>query len=115
MNERERRRRNGLVVVEPERPAKRAGEVRLPGAEFAVGGPLDLQKDDVLLFMTDGLFECMNQSDETFGIERVKDTLERSASGSAQAILDGLLAAADAWANGVTQRDDITVVVVKVL
>jgi phosphoserine phosphatase RsbU/P len=86
----------------------------LPGAEFALGGPLDLQKDDVLLFMTDGLFECMNQSDETFGIERVKDALEPLAANSAQEILNGLLAATDAWANGVTQRDDITLVVVKV-
>lgn len=86
----------------------------LPGAEFAVGGPLDLQKDDVILFMTDGLFECMNASDETLGIERVKQTLEQQAAQSAAGILDALLAQADEWTAGNPPRDDITVVVVKI-
>jgi len=86
----------------------------LPGAEFAVGGPLDLQKDDVLLFMTDGLFECMNANDETLGIERVKQTLEEQAAQNAAGILDALLGQADAWTAGNPPRDDITVVVVKI-
>jgi len=86
----------------------------LPGAEFAVGGPLNLEKDDVLLFMTDGLFECMNSNDETLGIERVKETLERQAGLSAAGILDALLAQADGWTAGNPPRDDITVVVVKI-
>jgi phosphoserine phosphatase RsbU/P len=86
----------------------------LPGAEFSIGGPLPLQKDDVLLFMTDGLFECMNAADETFGKDRVAEVLRANATGTAEGILAALLAAADNWTERRPPRDDITAVVVKV-
>jgi serine phosphatase RsbU (regulator of sigma subunit) len=85
----------------------------LPGAEFANGGPLPLQKGDVLLFMTDGLFECMNDSGETMGKERVADVLRAHAASDAESILAALLAAADAWTADQPPRDDITLVVAK--
>lgn len=86
----------------------------LPGAEFEARGPLPLQAGDVLLFMTDGLFECMNASEETFGKERLKEIVRANASQSAETILAALLAATSNWTGGLPPRDDITVVVVKV-
>jgi phosphoserine phosphatase RsbU/P len=86
----------------------------LPGMEFGVGGPLPLQSGDVILFMTDGLFECMNANNETLGIERVKAVLRAQEASSSQEILKALLRATEEWAAGEPRRDDITAVVVKV-
>jgi serine phosphatase RsbU (regulator of sigma subunit) len=87
----------------------------VPGMDFAVSDELPLQPGDVLLFMTDGLFECMNDAEETFGKERLKDIVRAHAAESASAILTALLAATSAWTGGQPPRDDITVVVVKVI
>jgi len=84
------------------------------GMDFEARGPLPLASGDVLLFMTDGLFECMNENDETFGKERLKDVVRAHAQDSAQQLLAALLEATAAWTGGRPQRDDITAVVVKV-
>jgi len=81
---------------------------------FHAAGPFKLQSGDVLLLMTDGLFECMNAAEETFGKERIKEILKLNRERNAQEILAALLAAADIWTGGQPPRDDITAVVVKV-
>ncbi|MCY3022039.1 MAG: SpoIIE family protein phosphatase [Planctomycetota bacterium] len=84
------------------------------GMEFGVSGPVPLLCGDVLLFMTDGLFECMNERDETFGKERLKEIIRARSNDSAADILGALLEATRAWTAGKPPRDDITVVVVRV-
>lgn len=86
----------------------------LPGTQFEARGPLPLQNGDVLLFMTDGLFECMNPNDEAFGKERLKDLIRARAKETAGEVLAALLGATSAWTAGRPPRDDITLVVVKV-
>lgn len=86
----------------------------LPEADFEVIGPLPAQPGDVMVFMTDGLFECMDAGEETFGKVRVQETVRATARKSAGEILDALLAAADRWTGGRPPRDDITLVVVKI-
>ncbi|MGD0090559.1 MAG: GAF domain-containing SpoIIE family protein phosphatase [Planctomycetota bacterium] len=86
----------------------------LPGMQFEARGPLPLQSGDVLVFMTDGLFECMNANEETFGKERLKEVIRARAQDSAAAILAALLQATADWTAGRPQRDDITVVVARV-
>ncbi|HYF51714.1 MAG TPA: SpoIIE family protein phosphatase [Planctomycetota bacterium] len=86
----------------------------LQGAPFELAGPLELSAGDVLVFMTDGLFECMNAEDETFGKQRLQDCIRSNAAKSADEILKALLAATAEWTGARPRRDDITVVVVKV-
>jgi sigma-B regulation protein RsbU (phosphoserine phosphatase) len=85
------------------------------GMEFGLGGPLKLETADVLVFMTDGLFECMNTAEETFGKERLCEVIRKNHAANAQAILTALLDATSAWTEGRPPRDDITVVVAKVV
>ena len=86
----------------------------LDGMEFGLGGPLPLETGDVLVFMTDGLFECMNETEETFGKDRLCAVIRVAREQTAQQILDALLSATNDWTAGRPPRDDITVVVVKV-
>ena len=84
------------------------------GMEFGRAGPWVLREGEVLAFMTDGLFECMNEADETFGKERLKEVIRKNATASAEDLLQALFAAAVAWVGGRPPRDDMTLVVVKV-
>jgi sigma-B regulation protein RsbU (phosphoserine phosphatase) len=82
--------------------------------EFGVGGPLQLAKGDVLVFMTDGLFECMNASDETFGKDRLRAIIKENCAKTADEMVAALLHATSEWTGQQPPRDDITLVVVKV-
>ena len=84
------------------------------GMEFGLGGPLPLEPGDVLLFMTDGLFECMNPNEQTMGKDRVRDVVRAHSKESATAIAEALLKSVDEWTEGRPPRDDVTIVVVKV-
>jgi phosphoserine phosphatase RsbU/P len=84
------------------------------GMEFGVAGPMPLIAGDILVFMTDGLFECMNASDETFGKDRLKDVIRANKDNTSAEILAALLKASEDWTGNLPPRDDITVVVVKV-
>lgn len=84
------------------------------GSEFGVSPPLPLAVGDVLLFMTDGLFECMNPADESLGKDRLKEVLREKAAEPASTILSALLKTANEWTQGAVPRDDITLVVVKI-
>ena len=86
----------------------------LPGTQFEARGPLPLRSGDVLVLMTDGLFECMNANDETFGKERLRNLIRARAKDAAGDILAALLDAASDWTAGRPPQDDITLVVVKV-
>ena len=74
---------------------------------------LTLETGDVVVIATDGIDESHSAEDEEFGTERVGQTLERLAGGSAREIADGLLAASRDWAGRTEPWDDSTVVVLK--
>lgn len=70
---------------------------------------------DVLLLFSDGLSEAVNKQDTQFGIERVKQSLQRSVSGQlrAQGILDGLRNDLDQFTHLERLSDDLTVIVIQ--
>ena len=74
---------------------------------------ITLETGDVVVIATDGIDESHSAEDEEFGAERVRQTLERLAGGSAREIADGLLAASRDWAGRAEPWDDSTVVVLK--
>lgn len=87
----------------------------IPDMEFPLAGPFDLEAGDIFVFFTDGLFEAMNAKEETFGMDRMKALVEAHAADGAQALTDRLLAAMNDFTGGLPQRDDVTLVVVKVV
>ena len=65
---------------------------------------IELEEGDRILFYTDGLNEGINEENEEFGYDRIKDVLESAGSD----LLAALYESACAFAGGAEQFDDIT-------
>ena len=76
---------------------------------------LTLLPGDVMLAYTDGVSEAMNSADEEWGEERMIATAEGCAGVAAAEMIRRLIAAADAFAAGARQHDDMTLSALRVL
>jgi phosphoserine phosphatase RsbU/P len=76
---------------------------------------LALVPGDVMLAYTDGVSEAMNPADEEWGEERMIEAAHRYAGVEAKEMISRLIAAADAFAAGAKQHDDMTLSVLRVL
>ena len=74
--------------------------------EFAPG--------DRLVFLTDGLVECVNAAGEPFGFERLEAVLRDRAASEAEALRDAILSEVERWTGGTPTDDDRTLVIVTV-
>src|SRR5258706_13180286 len=86
----------------------------LPAAAFTESFVV-LEPGDLLVGFTDGISECMNSADEEWGEERLAQMIQQCDGQAASAMIDSLMSAADAFAAGAKQHDDMTLVVVRVL
>ncbi|MGH1365661.1 MAG: SpoIIE family protein phosphatase [Calditrichia bacterium] len=73
-----------------------------------------LNKDDVLLLLSDGLSERFNEQDEQFGDEKIASILTKHASKTAADILNVLLEAGSSWGGMRALDDDCTIFVLKI-
>ena len=74
---------------------------------------LALAPGDVLLLLSDGIYEYENASGEQFGVARVERVLRDDALASTATLSARLLAAVQAFAGGAPQEDDMTIVIVR--
>jgi sigma-B regulation protein RsbU (phosphoserine phosphatase) len=74
---------------------------------------VDLSPGDLLLVYSDGISEAMNVNDEEWGEAQLAAAAKAAGRCSPQELIDALFVAADAFAAGATQHDDMTVVVVR--
>jgi serine phosphatase RsbU (regulator of sigma subunit) len=74
---------------------------------------LPFQKGDLFVFYTDGFPEAMNKTREEFGEERLCQTIQKYAHGSAAEVMDGVFAETRRFVGRAKQHDDMTIVVVK--
>ena len=72
-----------------------------------------LERGDLIVLYTDGLSEAMNHEDEEFGEERLLATIRSNAAATPTDLIAHLIAAADGFAAGAPQHDDMTVLVVR--
>ncbi len=72
-----------------------------------------LQRGDQLIFYTDGITEAHNRDDELFGLERLDLSL-KNCKQEAQSLLDEVLQAVEAFADGRPSDDDRTLIVARV-
>ena len=75
--------------------------------------PMTLAPRDLYVVLSDGFHEARGPGDALFGLERVEAVLREHAEESPEAIVAALHAAVDAFADGVPQDDDRTIVIVK--
>ncbi len=79
-------------------------------------GSIALQAGDRVVFYTDGISEAMNALHEQFGEDRLCDVLRRApADATARDIAEFVLGELRAWLAGEEPRDDITLLVLRVL
>ncbi len=105
--------RAGGVVEEWEKTGMVLGVVS--DQDFPSRGPIELCGGDLLLMHTDGVDETMNAEREVFGSERLRATLSDHHGQSADAVLLAVDDALAAYAGGVHNDDDLTMVAIRVL
>lgn len=72
-----------------------------------------LEPDDTLLLLTDGVTEAEDKNRNLLESERLIDALTRHADCSLDAIQQGILGAVEKFAEGANQSDDITLLLVR--
>ena len=73
-----------------------------------------LAKDDILVAYTDGITEAANTSGQLWGLERLESLLRCCRRMAPDEIVERILGEVSDFANGEPQRDDVTLVVMKV-
>ncbi len=68
---------------------------------------------DVLVAYTDGVSEAMNCENEEWGEERMMDAVKSCAEQCASAMIQSIMRAADEFAAGAAQHDDMTLIVMR--
>lgn len=86
-----------------------------PGARYEELGPIALRSGDVLAMTTDGVLEAASPSGQLFEAERLLDALRQAAGRSSQAVVEHLQQQLDAHCATLPQRDDQSLLVVRVL
>ncbi|UCE20020.1 MAG: PP2C family protein-serine/threonine phosphatase [Gemmatimonadota bacterium] len=76
---------------------------------------MDIAPGDVLIFYTDGFTEAINWRKEEFGEERLFDLIDRNRDKSAGEIVSAIEQEIRAFIGDTSQRDDMTMVVLKIL
>ena len=76
---------------------------------------ITLHPGDLLVAFTDGISEAMNPADEEFGEQRLLEVIEQCAQMKAVEVVAQIMRAADAFAAGASQHDDMTLVVLRVV
>lgn len=74
-----------------------------------------LTTGDVLLMVSDGLTELFNDRQETFGMERLAETLGESGGMTANEIVARITERGDYWRHGAPLHDDFTILVIKII
>ena len=85
----------------------------VPELEYEPAVDHVLEPGDMLVLLTDGLFEWTNAADEQFGSERVTELVHRHRDASAAELIDMLYRAVVEFSGGTPQGDDLTAVIIK--
>lgn len=75
----------------------------------------NLAPNDILILYSDGITEALNVEGEEFGDERLADAVADLVRDSAANLVQGLVTAADCFAGGAEQADDMTCLAVRLL
>jgi sigma-B regulation protein RsbU (phosphoserine phosphatase) len=76
-------------------------------------GPI--RPGQVMVLGTDGVWEAANEAGEFFGMERLHNSIRAAAGGTAREIADAVRRDLDAFRGRRQHRDDVTLVVIKVV
>ncbi len=75
----------------------------------------EIRSGQILVICTDGLWEAHNAKDEMFGKERVKSIIRNHSDKSSEEIVKALIDELKQFCGSVSQEDDITLVIIRVM
>lgn len=81
--------------------------------EYGPANEFTMEPGDSVLLVTDGLFEWTNDAGESFGLERLRDSILAKSELSADEMIRGLYERSKAFVGELPQEDDVTIVVVR--
>jgi DNA-binding GntR family transcriptional regulator len=112
---------NPPIIVRPRKDSRELFHLRaeaIPIGVFAdtqfAATQFQLEKDDILVAYTDGITEAANTAGEMWGLERLENLLRSCSQTAPVEIVEHILAEVSDFAKGEPQRDDVTLVVMKV-
>ena len=85
----------------------------MPLASLKPALTVDMEPGDILVLLSDGIYEYRDAHDEEFGEKRVEEMVRAHHDKSAAELAAALLASVQAFAGNAMQEDDMTVVLVK--
>jgi sigma-B regulation protein RsbU (phosphoserine phosphatase) len=98
----------------------RAQPLHTPGIVLGIFEEVELAESEVvvapgdyLVFFTDGVTEAMNASHAPFDQQQLEAAISAALGGSAQDVLNGIVAAVRAYTGDIPQSDDLTLFVVR--
>ncbi len=75
--------------------------------------PVQLERDDCLIFYTDGVTEALDAEGNEFGAERMIESIRTSAKNGAQAVITQLIEDLRRFVGSHPQNDDITLIAIR--
>ncbi len=85
----------------------------LPDSEYGPANEFTLAPGDSVLLITDGLFEWTNAAGESYGLERLRENIQRLSGVPADEMISGLYDQARKFVGDLPQEDDVTIVLVR--
>ena len=76
---------------------------------------LVVSKDDVIVLYTDGVTDVANEKGQRYGVDRLREIIRNAANGDATKISETIVGDVQEYAGAVPIKDDVTVLVCKVL
>jgi len=73
-----------------------------------------VKSGDIILLLTDGIPEQMNEDEEMYDYPRVKDQFIKVAEKTPSQIIDHFIKSCDNWMGSAIQADDITIMVIRI-
>ena len=104
--------KRGNDIIEIENSDLPLGSMRTVEYESTT---FDLSEGDVLIFHTDGLIEALNQAEEMYGTDRLKELVAQIPEGcSAAEVVEHLVVDVRNFVGEAEQYDDMTIVVIRI-
>jgi phosphoserine phosphatase RsbU/P len=85
----------------------------LPLTSLPAAVTVEMNPGDILVLLSDGIYEFQNASAEEFGVARVIELVQGNCEHSMARLAAALVGSVGEFANGAPQEDDITLVLVK--
>jgi sigma-B regulation protein RsbU (phosphoserine phosphatase) len=85
----------------------------LVDGSFYERGHVRLERDDLVVFYSDGVTDRGDAQGDAYGADRLKEAARRSRGDAARIVLYSLLGEVQGWSGGTPAQDDATLVVFK--